>query len=284
MAGSVDTHDGLARRLCNETGCRLVSVEYRLAPEHPFPEGLRDACTAVTHVARNSREFGIDPARLGVAGDSAGATLAAAVCQWARDEGGPRLACQLLLCPIMDLEAETPSRHELAEGWFCNRDALMHDLALYCGGADRGDPRLSPLRARSLEDLPPAFIHTAQYDPFVDEGAAYARRLAEAGVAVEGRVHPGMIHFFYCLPRMIPYAQQAAEIAGAQIRFALHQPPPRDRAPRRVPGRNSAAPSLFQNETRQETLRASRFAGPENRRHPRMAFHRRNEVSLISAA
>ena len=116
------------------------------------------------------------------------------------------------------------ARRELADGYFLDRETLLRDLELYCPGADRADPRLSPLLADDLAGLPPAFIHTGQFDPFGDEGEAYAAKLVQAGVAVHGRVHPGMIHYFYCMPRMIPYAQEAIHKMGAEIHYAVQIP------------------------------------------------------------
>jgi acetyl esterase/lipase len=142
-----------------------------------------------------------------------------------REKGdGPAIAFQLLVCPILDIASESAARLELADGYFLDRATLMRDLELYCPGADRGDARLSPLLADDLAGLPPAFLHTGQFDPFGDEGEAYAARLAQAGVPVHGRVHPGMIHYFYCMPRMIPYAQDALHIIGAEIRYAVQLP------------------------------------------------------------
>ena len=209
VAGSLETHDGFCRRLANESGCRVIAVDYRLAPEHPFPHGLEDGYVATAYVARHARQFGIDPARLGIAGDSAGGGFAATICRLARDasragKDSPKLAFQLLLCPILDVHAEAASRLELADGYFLDRETLLRDLELYCSESMRADPLLSPPRAEDLTGLPPAFIHTGQFDPFGDEGEAYAARLSEAGVTVLGRCHPGMIHYFYCMPRMVP--------------------------------------------------------------------------------
>ena len=228
VAGSLETHDGFCRRLANESGCRVVAVDYRLAPEHPFPFGLQDGFAATSHIAHHARAFGIDPARLGVAGDSAGGGLAAAICRMARDAGAPKLAFQLLLCPILDVHAEAASRLELADGYFLDRETLLRDLELYCPEEMRADPLLSPLRGDDLAGLPPAFIHTGQFDPFGDEGEAYAAKLSAAGVKVQGCTHPGMIHYFYCMPRMIPYAHEAVHLMGAEIRYAV-QLPARDR-------------------------------------------------------
>jgi acetyl esterase/lipase len=226
VAGSLETHDGLCRRLCNETGCRVIAVDYRLAPEHPFPYGLSDAVAALNHVTRQPRDFGVDVERLGVAGDGAGANLAAVLCRIARDAASRTIAFQLLLCPILDVYGESAGRRELAKGYFLDSEMLRRDLELYVPeGAELSDLRLSPLRAEEFAGLPPAFIHTAQFDPFGEEGEDYAQRLGGFGVAVHGRCHPGMIHYFYCMPRMIPYAREAMRIIGTEIRYAVRLPP-----------------------------------------------------------
>jgi len=236
VAGSLETHDGLCRRLSNETGCRVIAVDYRLAPEHPFPYGLSDAIAALNHVTRNAALFGVDLKRLGVAGDGAGASLAAVLCRIARDAGSDAIAFQLLLCPILDVRAETVSRRELAEGHFLDLETLCRDVELYVPkDCDLADLRLSPLRAEEFAGLPPAFIHTAQFDPFGEEGEAYAQRLGGFGVPVHGRCHPGMIHSFYCFPKMIPYALEAIRIIGTEIRYAVRLPPlPERRIARRI--------------------------------------------------
>ncbi len=236
VAGSLETHDGLCRRLSNETGCRVIAVDYRLAPEHPFPCGLSDAVAALNHVTRNPRFFGVDLQRLGVAGDSAGGTLAAVLCRIVRDAGSSAIAFQLLLCPILDVRGESAARCELADGFFLDSETLRRDLELYVPqGCELSDICLSPLRAEEFARLPPAFIHTAQFDPFGDEGEEYAQRLGGFGVPVHGRCHPGMIHYFYCMPRMIPYAQEAMRIIGTEIRYAVRLPPlPERRVHRRI--------------------------------------------------
>lgn len=235
VAGGLETHDGLCRRLCNETGCRVIAVDYRLAPEHPFPAGLADAVYALNHVSQNPKLFGIDPSRLGVAGDSAGGTLAAVLCRIARDAGRPKIAFQLLLCPILDVHGESAARSELAEGYFLDGETLRRDLELYVpAGIELSDLRLSPLCAEEFSGLPPAFIHTGQFDPFSDEGEEYAQRLGGFGVSVHGRAHPGMIHYFYCMPRMIPYAQEAMQIIGSEIRYAVELPQLERRVHRRI--------------------------------------------------
>jgi acetyl esterase len=222
VAGSLDTHDGICRALTHACGCRLVSVDYRLAPEHPFPAAIEDGLAATAWVTAHAAELALEPDRIGVCGDSAGATLAAVVCQAAASAGSPRLACQFLLCPIMDYAAESESRRALAQGYLVDRDTLEHDLRYYLpAGGDRRDPRVSPLRAEELEGLPPTCVHTAEYDPLRDEGAAYATRLQAAGVPSTYRCHPGMIHLFYGLGAVIPYAQTALALMGEDVRSML---------------------------------------------------------------
>jgi len=236
VAGSLETHDGLCRRLSNETGCRVIAVDYRLAPEHPFPYGLSDAIAALNHVTRNAPMFGVDVKRLGVAGDGSGATLAAVLCRIARDAGSEAVSFQLLLCPILDARMQTASRQELGEGLLLDLDTCKRDLELYVPqGCDLADPRLSPLRAEEFAGLAPAFIHTAQLDPFSEEGEAYAQRLGGFGVPVHGRCHPGMIHGFLTMSRAIPYALEALRIIGTEIRYAVRLPPlPERRMVRRM--------------------------------------------------
>jgi len=164
--------------------------------------------------------LGIDPNRLCIGGDSAGAGIAAAA---ALALGGRLpLAVQLLICPILDLAAESASRRTFAEGYFLDRATMAADLADYLGEhTDLADPRLSPLRAASLVAAPLALIHTASHDPFRDEAAAFSQALSEAGVATQITDHAGMIHYFYALPRAIPYAREAAQMIGAQLAAVL---------------------------------------------------------------
>src|SRR5215472_8383943 len=222
VAGSLDTHDRICRALAAASRCRLLSVDYRLAPEHPFPAAIADGCAATAWVAGHTAELGLDPQRLVVCGDSAGATLAAVVCQSAAASGEPRLAGQFLLCPIMDYAAESDSRRALAEGYLVDHATLEHDLRHYLPpGVDRADPRVSPLRATQLRGLPPTCVHTAEFDPLRDEGAAYAERLRSEGLISTYRCHPGMIHLFYGLGALIPYADRAFELMGTDIRSLL---------------------------------------------------------------
>ena len=223
VAGTVATHDSIARALANAGACRLVSVEYRLAPEHPFPAALDDALAAVTHIGAHAAEFGIDGMRLGICGDSAGGTLAAATVQTVARIGSPRLALQLLICPILDYSRSTESRRDLGSGgYLVDQGTLDHDLLHYAPpGTDPADPRISPLRADDVAGLPRTLIHTAEFDPLRDEGRDYFERLARAHAEVSYTCHPGMIHLFYGLGAVIPYARTAFEQIGGEIRAAL---------------------------------------------------------------
>jgi acetyl esterase len=222
VAGSLDTHDPICRSLANTSGCRILSVDYRLGPENRFPAAVEDGCAAAAWIASRAHELDLDPERLGICGDSAGATLAAVVCQMATRAREVSFALQLLLCPIMDFAAESDSRRTYAQGYLVDRDTLEHDLRHYLGpDADPADPRISPLRASDLAGLPPTIIHTAEYDPLRDEGRAYAERLEAAGVRTLYRCHPGMIHLFYGMRGLIPYAGTAFAQMGADIRSLL---------------------------------------------------------------
>jgi len=222
VAGSLDTHDPICRALSGASGCRLVSVDYRLAPEHPFPAAVADGHAAAEWILGHAAQLGIDSERLAIGGDSAGATLAAVVCQGRRGPGGTGFALQFLLCPIMDFLATTPSRRTLAQGYFLEEGTLQHDLQHYLTPqVDAANPQVSPLRAADLAGLPPTCIHTAEFDPLRDEGAAYAQRLNEVGVPTLYRCHPGMIHLFYGMGAVIPYAAIAFELMGSDIRSLL---------------------------------------------------------------
>jgi acetyl esterase/lipase len=217
VAGDLATHDGFCRRLCAASGWRVLAVDYRRAPEHPFPAALDDCLAATRWAANNAAALGVDPGRLAVGGDSVGGGLAAAVALAARDAADLRLALQLLVCPILDVGRADGSRARFGDGHFIDRAAFAGDLNDYARGLPRGDPRLSPLSATSFAGLPPAVIHTAEFDPFRDEGEAFAAALTRAGVPVRTHRHPGMIHYFYALARAIPPAREAAALIGAQM-------------------------------------------------------------------
>lgn len=219
--GDLDTHDGICRMLANEAACRVIALAYRLAPEHEFPAAVEDSYAATAWIAQNAVLLGIDPNRIAVGGDSAGANLAAVVCQRAKSTG-LRLSLQVLLCPVMDMSVDTPSRRALRTGYFLDEAMIDWSLKQYCPrGIDLGDPTISPLRAADVSGLPPAQIHTAEFDPLRDEGKAYAERLACARVPVRYCCHDGMIHHFYGMGGIIPYAQVAMKAVGIAIREAL---------------------------------------------------------------
>jgi acetyl esterase len=220
--GDIDTHDGLCRMLCAESGCAVISVGYRQAPEHRFPAAVEDSYAATQWVADHATALGLDPHRIAVGGDSAGGGLAAVVCQTAAASHGPRLALQVLFCPVMDMRAETRSRRDFAEGYFLDQATIDWMLRHYCPpGVDPADPRLSPLRASRFAGLPPAHVHTAEFDPLRDEGEAYAQLLRQAGVPARYTCHAGMIHHFYAMAGAIPAARVALKAAGTAMKEAL---------------------------------------------------------------
>ncbi len=220
--GSIESHDNFCRVLANASICRVITVGYRLAPEHRFPAAVEDACAATSWIAEHARDLLIDPRRLAVAGDSIGGGLATVVCRMARDGGGPDLALQILLCPALDMSKNSETRIAFAAGYFLTQATIDWTVTYYCApGTDLADPRISPLLAEDLSGLPPAHVHTAEFDPLRDEGAAYAERLRRAGVAVRHTCHAGMIHHFYAMGGVIPYAHTALATAGAAIRKAL---------------------------------------------------------------
>jgi acetyl esterase len=221
VAGSIETHDRVAAALAEATGCRLISVDYRLAPEHKFPAAIEDAIAATEFVAHNAANFGVDAERLVIGGDSAGATLAAVVCQHALRHG-PAIVAQCLICPVLDFEETSPSREAFAESHLIDRATLEADLADYLPeGTDPADVRISPLRALHVAGLPPAIIHTAEFDPMRDEGNAYARKLLAAGVTVEHVCHDGMIHNFHAMSAVLPQARLMISQIGEQVRRAV---------------------------------------------------------------
>jgi acetyl esterase len=177
---------------------------------------------AITYIGAHAADFGIDASRLGICGDSAGGTLAAATAQAVARIGSPRLALQLLICPILDYSRLTASRRELASGYLVDQATLDHDLLHYAPlGIDPANPRISPLRADDVSGLPRTLIHTAEFDPLRDEGRDYCERLTRAQSLVSYTCHPGMIHLFYGLGAVIPYARTAFEQIGGEIRAAL---------------------------------------------------------------
>ena len=221
VIGGLDSHDPLCRTLANEVGAVVVSVDYRLAPEHRFPAAAEDAYAATVWAHAHAAELGAVPSRLAVAGDSAGGNLAAVVSLMARDRGGPPLRLQVLIYPVTDCARDTPSYHDNAEGYFLTAAHMRWYEAQYLGAADGTQPYVSPMRARDLSGLPPAYVVTAEFDPLRDEGEAYAQRLRDAGVAATVRRYDGMFHGFFSLPDLLPAAREANLAAFKALREAL---------------------------------------------------------------
>ncbi len=213
VIGDLDTTDGVARGLASRSGALVISVEYRLAPEAPFPAAVDDAVEATRWVSEHAAELGGDPGRLAVGGHSAGANLAAVVSQLAKAMGGPTIGLQLLACPAVDAATERPSMEENGEGYFLTAATMRWFIAHYLGGSDTGadNPRVSPLRSSDLSGLPPAVVVTAEHDPLRDEGNAYAVALRDAGVPVDHHCYDGEIHDFYTLEGVLPEAGDALD-------------------------------------------------------------------------
>jgi acetyl esterase len=215
VVGTLDSHDPVCRALANRTPCVVVAVDYRLAPEAPFPAALEDSWAATQWVAEEALKLGADASRIVVAGDSAGGNLAAAVALRARDRGLD-LALQVLVYPVTDAELESESYQRLATGLNLTRAKMEWYWQQYLGGADGHDPEASPLRAPDLSGVAPAIVQTAEHDPLLSEGEAYARRLQEAGVPVTLTRYDAVIHGFIRMPALVAEADFAlAEIASA---------------------------------------------------------------------
>ena len=210
VVGSLEGYDTPCRSLALNADCNVVSVGYRLAPEHPFPAAVHDAWDATAWCCANAAQLFVDPKRVIVAGDSAGGSLAAVVAQQARDEGGPTLALQVLIYPATDMTRESDSYVRNAQGYMLTAAALRWFYELYVPDvAQRADWRASPLLRPSLKGVAPALIISAEHDPLVDENEAYAQRLRADGVPTEYVCFPGMIHPFFTLGGVIDDAKKA---------------------------------------------------------------------------
>jgi acetyl esterase len=222
VIGDLDTCDGVCRLLAEAAGVSVLSIDYRLAPEHPFPAAVEDSWAAFAWAAANAEELGADPARIAVGGDSAGGNLAAAVSLLAREGGGPRPALQLLIYPVTDTEGTMPSRLTYAEGYILTKaDMDAFEAAYLPDGAAREDARVSVLHAADLSSLPPAYVVTAGFDPLRDEGEAYAARMRAAGTRVAQRRHPGLIHSFANETEVSPTSRAAMLEAAGALRMGL---------------------------------------------------------------
>jgi acetyl esterase len=219
VIGDLDSHDVVCRKLADEGQLVVVSVDYRLAPEHKFPAAVEDAITATKWIADNSRQLGIDASRLTVGGDSAGGNLAAVVAISARDGNGPDIAGQVLIYPAIDFALTHPSHREPETSILLTHSVIKWFRDHYLtGAADISDWRASPARAGTLIGLPPAYVLTAGADPLRDEGDEYAHRLKEAGVPVTYRTFPGQFHGFFTMGKLLQQANVAATEIGAWLK------------------------------------------------------------------
>jgi len=220
--GNLDSHDRLCRSLANCAGCCVIAVDYRLAPEHRFPAAVDDAIAAIEHAAAQAAQLRIDPERIAAAGDSAGGNLVAVAALHFRDHGGPRMVLQALLYPVTDLRMGSESYRTLGTGFLLTAERMRYFAEQYLNGpANAAHWRASPLLAGSLADLPPALVITASHDPLVDEGRAYAERLAAEGGQARYSCHAGMIHGFMTMAGAIEGGRAAIEETAAALRRAF---------------------------------------------------------------
>ncbi len=218
---NLDTHDGLCRSLANGADCVVVSVDYRLAPEHKFPAAPQDCYAATQWVVENAAQLNVDDSHIAIGGDSAGGNLTAVVAQMARDQGGPHLVFQLMIYPATDFRMNTPSIEENGTGYFLTKDDMIWFTNHYLNSEEeKTNPLASPMLASDLSGLPPALIITGEYDPLRDEGELYGQKLQEAGVPVTISRYEGVIHGFV---GSIPSSKgkQAEAEASAALRIAF---------------------------------------------------------------
>jgi acetyl esterase len=223
VIGDLETNDSLCRRLANKVPAVVVSVDYRLAPEHRFPAAAEDSYATLEWVSRNAGRLNVDPSRIAVGGGSAGGNLTAAVALMARDRAGPSLACQVMFYPATNLlDFSTDSHRDFADGYGLTREHIEFFRDAYLPEVpDRESPYASPLLAEKLEDLPPAVVVTAGFDVLRDEGIAYAERLEAAGVPTRSVHYPSMIHGFVSMDRVFAEAEAAIDEAATALSEAF---------------------------------------------------------------
>jgi acetyl esterase len=222
VIGDLYTHDGLCRSIVNAAGCAVASVDYRLAPEFKFPVAVEDSYTALKWVAANGPRLGLDSARLAVGGDSAGGNLAAVMALLARDRRGPRILLQVLVYPVTNYDFGAQSYVENATGYLLTTEDMRWFWRHYLSREEQGqEVTASPMRAKSLADLPPALVMTAGCDPLRDEGDAYAARLRDSGVPVTVTQYPGMFHGFMRMTRILDQARAGLDEVATALRKAL---------------------------------------------------------------
>jgi acetyl esterase/lipase len=222
VIGDLYTHDGLCRSIVNAAGCAVASVDYRLAPEFKFPVAVEDSYTALKWVAANGPRLGLDSARLAVGGDSAGGNLAAVMALLGRDRRGPRILLQVLVYPVTNYDFGAKSYVENATGYLLTTEDMRWFWRHYLSREEQGqEVTASPMRAKSLADLPPALVMTAGCDPLRDEGAAYAARLRDSGVPVTVTQYPGMFHGFMRMTRILDQARAGLDEVATALRKAL---------------------------------------------------------------
>jgi len=222
VIGNLDTHDRMCRALANASGCAVIAVDYRLAPEHKYPAAVDDAYAATSYIAEHAVEFSIDPNRIAVGGDSAGGSLATVVCLLSRDRSGPRLKYQLLIYPWVDFYGQSPSMQQYSKDHFLTREGLDWFAENYLPSREASlEPSASPMNAIDFRGLPPALVITAECDPLRDQGEAYAGKLQGAGIPVELKRYEGMIHPFLSLAGVVDAAKTAIADAGSAVRRGL---------------------------------------------------------------
>jgi acetyl esterase len=222
VVGDLDSHDSVCRALARRAGCMVLSIDYRLAPEHRFPAAVEDAWAGLVWLHQNASAIGADPDRLAVVGDSSGGNLAAVIARWARERGGPALAAQVLIYPVTDYGFETPSYRKAGTGYGLTLDSMRWYWEQYLADPkEGGSPDASPLRARNLDGLAPALVITCELDPLASEGSAYAAALQSAGVRVEHIHEPDMIHGYIRMAGAIGRARKTWDDCARFLRREL---------------------------------------------------------------